>query len=94
MKRYFPIILFLAEISSIISSIKSKERGRMIVKKIIIGKTMENKKRESFSILFLHELKNLISECWTPNEIMGCIRFEIAKSATTSPWSSLPRYLG
>ena len=57
------MILFLAEIISIISSLKSSEDGITNPKKTIIGKIIENKKRESFSILFLHELKNLISEC-------------------------------
>ena len=42
------MILFLAEIISIISSMKSKEDGIMIVKKYYIGKIIENKKRESF----------------------------------------------
>ena len=77
--------MFSAEIISTISSLNRSESGRMINKKIIIGEIIENKKRESFSILFLQELKNFISECCTPKEITGCIRFEIAKRATTKP---------
>jgi len=85
MNKYFPIVLLVLEMIDIISSIKKTETGRITNKNTTAGKIIEKQRRESFSILFLHELKNFISECCTPNEIIGCIKFEIAKRATISP---------